>query len=132
MQMNSFHGKMSNVRDEKKPRIYKRAIEENNTHAQKKKEKWKNSSQHIITKKIHTTFTHLRTVVLTALKIRKNLIYVHFKCWLILIPFSQYSPSNPWEHKHRYPLRVNPDWQVALFWHLEFLSQAFWRRNKVK
>ena len=48
-------------------------------------------------------------------KSEKNLIYVHFKCWLGLIPFSQYSPSNPGGHKHRYPLSVNPDWQVALF-----------------
>ena len=32
-----------------------------------------------------------------------------------LIPFSQYSPSNPGGDKHRYPLSVNPDWQVALF-----------------
>ena len=48
-------------------------------------------------------------------KSEKNLMYVHFKCWLRLIPFSQYSPSNPGGHKHRYPLSVNPDWQVALF-----------------
>ena len=61
--------------------------------------------------------------------IRKNLIYVHFKRWLRLIPFSQCSPSNPGGHKHRYPLNVNPDWQVALFWHRELLSQAFWRRK---
>ena len=29
------------------------------------------------------------------------------------------------ENKHRYPLNVNPDWQVALFWQWELLSQAF-------
>ena len=46
-----------------------------------------------------------------------------------LIPFSQCSPSNPGGHKHRYPIGVNPDWQVALFWHWELLSQAFWRRK---
>ena len=57
--------------------------------------------------------------------IEKNLIYVHFKCRLRLIPFSQYSPSNPGGHKHRYPLNVNPDWQVALFSQLGLLSQAF-------
>ena len=60
-------------------------------------------------------------------KLEKNLIYVHFKCWLRLIPFSQYSPLYPEGHKHRYPLNVNPDWQVALFWHWGLLSQAFWR-----
>ena len=60
-------------------------------------------------------------------KLEKNLIYVHFKCWLRLIPFSQCSPLYPEGHKHRYPLNVNPDWQVALFWHWGLLSQAFWR-----
>ena len=40
-------------------------------------------------------------------------------------PFSQYSPSNPGGHKHRYPLSVNPDWQVALFSQWGLLSQAF-------
>ena len=59
-------------------------------------------------------FTPLSATVIPALKIR-NLIEVHFKCWLRLIPFSQYSPLNPGGHKHRYPLSVNPDWQVALF-----------------
>ena len=58
-------------------------------------------------------------------KSEKNLIYVHFKCRLRLIPFSQYSPSNPGGHKHRYPLSVNPDWQVALFSQWGLLSQAF-------
>ena len=60
-------------------------------------------------------------------KLEKNLINVHFKCWLRLIPFSQCSPLYPEGHKHRYPLNVNPDWQVALFWHWGLLSQAFWR-----
>ena len=54
----------------------------------------------------------------------------HFKYWLRLIPVSQSSPLNPGGHKHRYPLSVNPDWQVALFWHWKLLSQAFWRRKK--
>ena len=54
----------------------------------------------------------------------------HFKCWLRLLPISQRSPLNPGGHKHRYPLSVNPDWQVALFWQWELLSQAFWRRKK--
>ena len=56
---------------------------------------------------------------------KKKLIYVHFKCWLRLLPLSQCSPSNPGGHKHRYPLNVNPDWQVALFSQLRPLSQAF-------
>ena len=55
----------------------------------------------------------------------------HFKCWFRLVPVSQSSPLNPGGQKHRYPLEVNPDWQVALFWHWELLSQAFWRRKKV-
>ena len=54
----------------------------------------------------------------------------HFKSWLRPLPISQRSPSNPGGHKHRYPLSVNPDWQVALFWQRELLSQAFWRRKK--
>ena len=83
--------------------------------------------QHLIIDKIHSTFSDWRTVVIPALKIRKNLIYVHFKCWLRLIPFSQCSPLYLGGHKHRYPLNVNPDWQVALFWHWGLLSQAFWR-----
>ena len=62
----------------------------------------------------------------------KNLTYIrHFKCWLRLVPVSQSSPLNPGGHKHRYPLSVNPDWQVALFWHWKLLSQAFWRRKKI-
>ena len=57
-----------------------------------------------------------RIVVIPALKIRKKISHIHhFKCWLRLIPVSQLSPSNPGGHKHRYPLSVNPDWQVALF-----------------
>ena len=63
-------------------------------------------------------------------KSEKILHICHFKCWLRLLPFSQCSPSNPGGHKHLYPLSVNPDWQVALFWQLELLSQAFWRRKK--
>ena len=27
---------------------------------------------------------------------------------------------------------VNPDWQAALFWHWECLSQAFWKRKNTK
>ena len=54
----------------------------------------------------------------------------HFKCWQRLIPVSQSSPSNPGGHEHRYPLSVNPATQVALFWHWELLSQAFWRRER--
>ena len=49
----------------------------------------------------------------------------HFKSLLRLLPFSQRSPSYPGGHKHRYPLSVNPDWQVALFSQGELLSQAF-------
>ena len=66
-------------------------------------------------REIHATFSNWRTVVIPALKIRKNLIYAHCKCWLRLVPFSQCSRSNLGGHKHRYPLSVNPDWQVALF-----------------
>ena len=54
---------------------------------------------------------------------------LHFKRWQRLIPFSQRSPSYPGGHKHRYPLSVNPDWQVALFSQWGLLSQAFWRRK---
>ena len=56
----------------------------------------------------------------------------HFKCWQRLIPVSQSSPSNPGGQEHRYPLSVNPATQVALFWHWELLSQAFWRRERKK
>ena len=59
----------------------------------------------------------------------KNSHLRHFKCWQRLIPFSQRSPSYPGGHKHRYPLSVNPDWQVASFSQWELLSQVFWRRK---
>ena len=75
-------------------------------------------------------FQQLKNSCHTSIENRKKSHIRHFKCWPRPIPFSQCFPSNPGGHKHRYPLSVNPDWQVALFSQRELLSQAFWRRQK--
>ena len=75
-------------------------------------------------------FQQLKNSCHTSIGNQKKCHIRHFKYWLRLLPFSHSSPSNPGGHKHRYPLRVNPARQVALFWHWELSSQAFWRRKK--
>ena len=65
------------------------------------------------------TSLHRLSVMLFSCFTRIEIWVRSYWAWSEKRPFPESSPSNVFGHKHWYPLSVNPDWQLALFWHFK-------------